>query len=144
VRNDLQRNETLQPSLPEKTRARYEQLAGLLLLGGSLAEVCRYGGISRTSLYRLMRRDDFKAVLSELRGHALAAVRANLAAAASDAVDLLSATVRDTAAPLALRLRAAALVIQATVTDETNTRPPVDHRHLHAHFNHKENDHVQH
>ncbi len=57
------------------------------------------------------------------------------------AVELLDKTIKDEDAPLSLRLKAAALVIQAAITDETTPRPPVDHRHAHVHIT-KETDHV--
>ncbi len=139
-RNKMVHNGTISGDLPEKTRARYEQIANLMLLGSDIAGICQYGRISRSALYRLFRRDDFQAVLREVRRAVTASARQAIAGLLEEAIELIGQTIRDETAPLTLRLKAAAMVLQVATEDPSagSPRMPVPHQHLHAHIVRKE------
>ena len=118
--------------LPEKTRWRYESLANLLLLGMDIRGIVEFGRISRSALYRLMRRPDFQAVLREVREHNKTLAQQVITGLLEDALSLVREVINSPVAPLALRLRAAELVIDRTLGDTSEPRPPVDHRHIHV------------
>ncbi len=141
-RNKMVHNGTISGDLPEKTRARYEQIANLMLLGSDIGGICRYGRISRSALYRLFRRDDFKQVLREVRQAVSVTARQAIAGLLEEAIELVGQTIRDESAPLTLRLRAAQIVIQSVTEDPSAGSPrmpvPTDNRHVHVHIQ-KEN-----
>ena len=131
-RDEMVQNGTVSPELDERTRAKYEKVANLVLFGYGIIEVCAMAKLSRSALYRLFRREDFRRVFAESRRCASAVAQAALVGLQGDAVELLAATIRCKRAPLALRLRAAQTVIQAGLQIETEPKPPQDHRHLHV------------
>lgn len=94
----------------------------MLAAGASNPEVARALSLNRATLWKWRQAPEFAAELARLRQPILDAVRPDLLAMATRAVDLLSGLLADETAPPAVRLRAAEIVLERSGIDDMPTK----------------------
>ena len=89
-----------------------EKIIAALLSTTTNAEAAQAAGLSTTQLYNRMRHPDFKEKLAEARARLMEGATAALQARMGEAVDAMTAVMRDPEAPAQTRLNAAEAVLR--------------------------------
>jgi len=95
------------PLTPRQNRA-----VCTLLSGASVSKVAEQCGASERSIWRWLRRQDFRQALAEAQGAAVTTVAAALVGLCLQATDVVEAILQDDTATHAAKLRAAQLVFE--------------------------------
>ena len=82
-----------------------------LLTTGDISQAAKAAGVSRETLYRWMRQEDFTAALQEAERQALESLSRALVSLGSQATETLQAAMSDTKSPAGARVRAADIVL---------------------------------
>lgn len=94
--------------------------------GSTDAEVAAELGVERSTAWRWRTMDpEFRGELRRLHAEATGAAAARLEGLVEKALDVLTSTLTDTQAPIALRLRAAQLVLERAGVESTD-----EHRYM--------------
>src|SRR5690554_5476893 len=96
----------------EKLSRKQEQAIAALLMAPTIAEAANETGIGERTLFRWLQRDDFRRAYRLARQEAMRQAIARLQQAARDAVDTLSAVMRDDTVPATNRVAASRAVLE--------------------------------
>ena len=99
-------------SVARPLSARQRAAVTKLLAGGKVSQIAVELGCSERSLWRWLRRQDFRQALNEAQGGALEVAAASLLGLALQGIDVLEQVLDDTKASPASKLRAVALILE--------------------------------
>ena len=97
--------------MTEKLTPKKRKAVESLVANGDVSEAARYAGVSRDTLYRWLKQDDFRAALDAATRQALERLSRSLVALGDQAVGTLGSVMDDPDAATGVRLRAAEATI---------------------------------
>jgi len=97
--------------MPKNLTPRKRKALEALLTSGDISQAANTAGVSRDSVYRWLRDPDFQTALSNGTQAALQGLSQSLLTLGAAAAKTLQAALEDTTAPLAVKLRAADIVL---------------------------------
>ncbi len=97
--------------MPKNLTPRKRKALEALLTSGDISQAANTAGVSRDSVYRWLRDPDFQTALSNGTQAALQGLSQSLLTLGAAAAKALQAALEDTTAPLAVKLRAADIVL---------------------------------
>ena len=99
------------PKMPKNLTPRKRKALEALLTSGDISQAANTAGVSRDSVYRWLRDPDFQGAMTEGTQAALQGLSQSLLTLGAAAAKTLQAALEDTTAPLAVKLRAADIVL---------------------------------